>query len=70
MARWMGPETKARLKELIEEGIPRRTIINRLGITPGQFNSQCKIQGLDPKKAQWGLCKTYKKLQGTWRGRK
>jgi len=60
MARWMGPETKAKLKKLVDEGVPRATIINRLGITAGQFTSQCRIMGLDYKKVQWGLCKTYK----------
>src|SRR3989304_3763210 len=64
MARWMGPETKAKLKKLVDEGVPRATIINRLGITAGQFTSQCRIMGLDYKKVQWGLCKTYKNLQG------
>lgn len=64
MARWMKPETKAKLKELVEECVPRLAIINRLQITPSQFIYQCKVMNLNIEKTMWGLCKTYRKLQG------
>jgi len=64
MARWMREETRIRLKELVEQRVPRAAIINRLGITSGQFVSQCKIQGLDPKKTAWGLGRIREDLRG------
>lgn len=64
MARWMSEATKAKLKQLVEEGVERRKIIARLGITEGQYSSQCLRMGLDPKKSTWGLCKIYYDLQG------
>ncbi len=64
MARWMSKETKTKLKRLLKEGLSQQTIMNRLGITDGQFRYQCVAMGLRPPKIEWGLARVYQKLQG------
>ena len=64
MGRWIKPETKIKLRKLIEEGLPRMRIIARLGITDAQFQSQRRIMKLHAKRDPWGMVKTYRKLQG------
>lgn len=68
MSRWMREERKARLRELIDQGVPRAAIIARMSMTPGQFTSQCRIMHLSP--VIEGMSRVYKRLQGVRKSKK
>lgn len=64
MARWMTPETQKKLIGLVKKGYPKIRIMCALGIGKSCLDGQLKKLHLKAKKAEWGLEKVYKNLQG------